>query len=51
MDILSAIGTSSGANVIAAMEVGERLGPGAKDVTLMADSARKYLNTDGYRRK
>jgi cysteine synthase A len=43
-------GTSSGANVIAAIEVGKRLGPGTKVVTLMADSGLKYLNTDVYRR-
>ncbi|MDF2629104.1 MAG: Cysteine synthase [Symbiobacteriaceae bacterium] len=42
-------GTSSGANVLAAMEVGRRLGPGAKVVTLMVDSGLKYLNTDVYR--
>jgi cysteine synthase A len=42
-------GTSSGANVIAAIRVGERLGLGAKVVTLMADSGLKYLNTDVYR--
>jgi cysteine synthase A len=41
-------GTSSGANVIAAMQVGERLGPGATVVTLMADSGLKYLNRDLY---
>ncbi|HUQ15924.1 MAG TPA: cysteine synthase family protein [Gemmatimonadales bacterium] len=41
-------GTSSGANVIAAMRVGERLGPGATVVTLMADSGLKYLNRDLY---
>jgi cysteine synthase A len=43
-------GTSSGANVIAAMRIAERLGRGAKVVTLMADSGLKYLNTDVYRR-
>jgi cysteine synthase A len=43
-------GTSSGANVLAAIQVGERLGPGATVVTLMADSGLKYLNTDVYRR-
>jgi cysteine synthase len=43
-------GTSSGANVIAAIEVGRRLGPNAKVVTLMADSGLKYLSTDVYRR-
>ncbi|MCU1348851.1 MAG: Cysteine synthase [Acidobacteria bacterium] len=42
-------GTSSGANVIAAIQVAERLGPGAKVVTLMADSGLKYVNTDVYR--
>ena len=43
-------GTSSGANVIAAIQVAKRLGPGAKVVTLMADSGLKYLSTDVYRR-
>lgn len=42
-------GTSSGANVIAAIEVARRLGPGATVVTLMADSGLKYLNTDVFR--
>lgn len=42
-------GTSSGANVLAAIRVAERLGPGARVVTLMADSGLKYLNTDVYR--
>lgn len=44
-------GTSSGANVIAALRIAERLGPGAKVVTLMADSGLKYLSTDVYRRQ
>jgi cysteine synthase A len=44
-------GTSSGANVVAALQVAERLGPGAKVVTLMADSGLKYLNTDVYRHR
>lgn len=39
-------GTSSGANVVAALQVAERLGPDAKVVTLMADSGLKYLSTD-----
>jgi cysteine synthase len=43
-------GTSSGANVIAAIEIGKRLGPGKQVVTLMADSGLKYLNTDVYRK-
>ncbi|MCP5053472.1 MAG: cysteine synthase family protein [bacterium] len=41
-------GTSSGANVIAAIRVAERLGPDAKIATLMADSGLKYLSTDVY---
>jgi cysteine synthase A len=44
-------GTSSGANVVAALRVAERLGPGAKVVTLMVDSGLKYLSTDVYRQK
>jgi cysteine synthase A len=44
-------GTSSGANVAAAIRVAERLGPGARVVTLMVDSGLKYLSTDMYRRK
>ena len=44
-------GTSAGANVIAAIRVAERLGPGAKVVTLLPDSGLKYLSTDVYGRK
>ena len=44
-------GTSSGANIIAAIRIGERLGPSATVVTLMADSGLKYLSTDVYRRQ
>jgi cysteine synthase A len=43
-------GTSSGANVLAAIQVGERLGPGATVVTLMVDSGLKYLGTDVFTR-
>ena len=43
-------GTSSGANVVAAIQVAQRLGPGRTVVTLMADSGLKYLSTDVYRR-
>jgi len=42
-------GTSSGANVLAAINVAEKLGPDAKVVTLMVDSGLKYLSTDVYR--
>ena len=43
-------GTSSGANVVAARQVAEQLGPRAKVVTLIVDSGLKYLSTDVYRR-
>jgi cysteine synthase A len=43
-------GTSSGANVVAAIQVAQRLGPGATVVTLMVDSGLKYTSTDVYRR-
>jgi cysteine synthase A len=42
-------GTSSGANVVAAIEVGRQLGPTAAVVTLMVDSGLKYVNTDVFR--
>jgi cysteine synthase A len=42
-------GTSSGANVLAAIEIGLRLGPGHRVVTLLVDSGMKYLSTDVYR--
>jgi cysteine synthase A len=42
-------GTSSGGNVVAAIETGKRLGPGACVVTLMVDSGLKYLSTDVFR--
>jgi len=41
-------GASSGANVVAAIRLAERLGPEAMVVTLMADSGLKYLSTDVY---
>jgi len=43
-------GTSSGANVIAAIQVAQQLGPDAKIATLMVDSGLKYLSTDVYRK-
>lgn len=42
-------GTSSGANVVAAIKIAERIGPNATVVTLMVDSGLKYLSTDVYR--
>jgi cysteine synthase A len=44
-------GTSSGANVLAAIRVAERLGPDATVVTLMVDSGLKYTSTDVYRNR
>ena len=41
-------GTSSGANVVAALRVAQRLGPDATVVTLIVDSGIKYLSTDVY---
>lgn len=43
-------GTSSGANVIAAIRVAQQLGPESTVVTLMVDSGLKYLSTDVYKR-
>ena len=42
-------GTSSGANVVAALRVAERLGADATVVTLLCDSGLRYLSTDLYR--
>ena len=42
-------GTSTGANVVAAIRVAERLGAGATVVTLAVDSGLRYLSTDVYR--
>jgi cysteine synthase len=41
-------GTSSGANVVAALRVAERLGPDAVVVTVIVDSGLRYLSTDVY---
>ena len=43
-------GTSSGANIMAAIQVAERLGSDASVATLMADSGLKYLSTDLFRK-
>lgn len=42
-------GASSGANVVAAIRIAERLGPGHTVVTLQVDSGLKYLSTPIYR--
>jgi cysteine synthase A len=44
-------GTSSGANVVTAIQVGNKLGVGSRIVTLMVDSGLKYLSTDVYRKR
>ena len=41
-------GTSSGANVVAAIRVAKRLGPGHTVATLLIDSGLKYLSTNLY---
>ena len=43
------VGTSSGANVVASVEVARRLGPDATVVTIMVDSGLRYLSTDLFR--
>jgi len=40
------VGTSSGANVVGALRVAERLGPEATIATIMVDSGLRYLSTD-----
>ena len=40
-------GTSTGGNVIAALRLAERLGPGRTVVTVMCDTGMKYLKTFG----
>jgi len=40
-------GTSTGANVIAALRLAEQLGPGSTVVTVMCDTGMKYLRTYG----
>lgn len=42
-------GTSSGANVTAALKIAQRLGPTAVVVTILVDSGLRYLSTDTFR--
>ena len=42
-------GTSTGANVVAALRLAERLGPGATIVTVMCDTGLKYLSRGSHR--
>ncbi len=43
-------GTSTGANVVAALRVAEQLGPRATVATLIVDSGLRYVSTDVFRR-
>jgi len=43
------VGTSSGANAVAALRVARELGPKATVVTLMVDSGLRYVSTDLFR--
>jgi len=42
-------GTSSGANIVAAIRVAQRLGRGETVVTIIVDSGLRYLSTDVFR--
>jgi cysteine synthase A len=42
-------GTSTGANLVVALKVAEKLGPGATVVSVLCDTGIKYLSTDLYR--
>src|SRR5262249_49144558 len=42
-------GTSSGANVVAALRLAERLGPDATVATIIVDSGLRYMSTDVFR--
>jgi cysteine synthase A len=42
-------GTSTGANLVAALRIAERLGPGQTVLTIIVDSGLRYLTTDVFR--
>ncbi len=42
-------GTSTGANIVAALRIAARLGKGKTVATLIADSGLRYLSTDVFR--
>jgi cysteine synthase A len=42
-------GASSGANVVAGIRLGQRLGPGATVATILVDSGLRYVSTDVFR--
>ena len=42
-------GTSTGANIVAALRIAARLGPGKTVATIIVDSGLRYLSTDVFR--
>jgi cysteine synthase len=42
-------GTSTGANVVAALRIAERFGPGRTVATIIVDSGLRYVSTDVFR--
>lgn len=42
-------GTSTGANIVAALRVGKQLGAGATVATIIIDSGLRYVSTDLFR--
>jgi cysteine synthase A len=42
-------GTSTGANVVGALRIAARLGPGATVATIVVDSGQRYASTDVFR--
>jgi cysteine synthase A len=42
------VGISSGANVLAAMQVARELGPGYTVVTMLCDRGERYLSINGH---
>ncbi|MCA8970139.1 MAG: PLP-dependent cysteine synthase family protein [Planctomycetes bacterium] len=45
-DLGIAVGISSGANLLGALQIGARIGDGARVATVFCDSNKKYLSTD-----
>lgn len=46
-----AVGISSGANVVGAIEIADKLGEGKKVVTVLPDTGERYLSTELYEQK
>ena len=43
-----AVGISSGANVVGAIEIADKLGEGKSVVTVLPDTGERYLSTELY---